>query len=163
MSVLPVRIVPDPVLRQKSHPVEKFDPGLKSLIADLVDTMFASDGVGIAAPQVGILSRVIICCDTAKRGDEQVFINPEIIKRSGEESGAEGCLSVPGVSGEVKRATFITVKAQDSEGRPLKLEAESLFARILQHELDHLNGILFTDHVDSPLKDQGGQPKIARL
>ena len=163
MSVLSVRTVPDPVLRQKSHCVEEFDSGLKSLITDLVDTMFASDGVGIAAPQVGVLSRVIICCDTAKRGDEQVFINPEITKRTGEESSVEGCLSVPGVSGEVKRATFITVKAQDCEGRPLELEAEALFARILQHELDHLNGVLFIDHVDSPVKDQGGQPKIARL
>ena len=163
MSVLSVRIVPDPVLRQKSHCVETFDASLKSLIADLVDTMFASDGVGIAAPQVGVLSRVIICCDTAKRGDEQVFVNPEITKRTGEESSVECCLSVPGVSGEVKRATFITVKAQDCEGRPLELEAEALFARILQHELDHLNGVLFIDHVDSPVKDQGGQPKIARL
>jgi peptide deformylase len=163
VSVLQLRTVPDPVLRQKSASVQEFDESLKHLIDDLVDTMFSSDGVGIAAPQTGILSRVIICCDTAQRGDEEVFINPEIIDRSGEEVGVEGCLSVPGITGEVKRATSVTVRAQDTDGKVFECKAQDLMARILQHEMDHLEGVLFIDRLESPQSKQTGHSSAARL
>jgi len=168
MAKLRVHTIPDDaaVLRQKSKPMTDEairDPYFNELVGDLVKTMFESDGVGIAAPQVGILSRVIICCETAKQGDEVVFVNPEITERSGSELGAEGCLSVPGVTGDVERATQVTVKAQDSSGKPFTFEAKDLMARILQHEIDHLDGILFIDRVDSSQKSSSDSSSTPRL
>ncbi|MBI2871370.1 MAG: peptide deformylase [Candidatus Omnitrophica bacterium] len=158
MAILTVRTVPDPVLRQKSKPVQVFNASLRKLVEDMVETMFSSDGVGIAAPQVGVLERVIIACETGKPGDEQVFVNPVISARSGEEAGTEGCLSVPGVSGDVKRAASVTLKAQNLEGGHVRLKANGFFARILQHEIDHLDGILFIDRVESPQKAETANP-----
>jgi peptide deformylase len=163
MAVLNIRTIPDPVLREKSQPVREFDRSLKSTVLDMIDTMFESDGVGIAAPQVGILSRIIICCETAKRGDETVFINPEITQSSGSELGTEGCLSVPETTGDVDRATHITMKAQDLQGKPFEIKAEGLLARIVQHEIDHLNGVLFIDRMKKNHKQSQSHPSATRL
>jgi|SRR3989338_301385 len=147
MSKLEVKTYPDPVLSQVSLAVEKLTGEDKKFIADLIDTMHEDDGVGIAAPQVGVLKRIIVVCPVAKRGNEKVYINPQILSQEGEVLGLEGCLSVPGVSAEVKRAKKIKVKAQDMNGKSLEFKAEDFEARIFQHEIDHLNGKLFIDRL----------------
>lgn len=131
------------ILRKKARPVKEVDARTRRLIDDLIETMHAADGLGLAAPQVGVAQRVLV----ARDGDEVVaLINPRVKARRGGEVGVEGCLSMPGLHGDVKRATWIKVVAQDTAGRSVSLEAEDLFARVLQHEIDHLNGVLFTDH-----------------
>lgn len=147
MAVLEVRTYPDPLLSQISASVAKLGPEDKRLIQDLVDTMYEYDGVGIAAPQVGVLKRIIVVSPEAKRGEEQIYINPKILSEEGEEEGLEGCLSLPGISGEVKRAKKIRVQAQDLGGTILNFVAEDFPARIIQHEVDHLNGKLFIDRL----------------
>ncbi len=135
---------PDPVLREVANPVSKITPNIHKLLTDMADTMYDADGVGLAAPQIGISKRVIV----VDVGDEHglvEMINPEIVEKEGEQVGAEGCLSIPNLNGEVKRAFKVRVKALDREGNPFELVGEELMARALQHEIDHLNGILFTD------------------
>jgi peptide deformylase len=135
---------PDPVLREVAKPVSKITPNILKLLTDMADTMYDADGVGLAAPQIGISKRVIV----VDVGDEHglvEMINPEIVEKEGEQVGAEGCLSIPNLNGEVKRAFKVRVKALDREGNPFELVGEELMARALQHEIDHLNGILFTD------------------
>jgi peptide deformylase len=119
----------------------------REFVKDLVHTMYEYDGVGIAAPQVGVLKRIIVVSPESKPGTEKVYLNPKIISQEGEEVGVEGCLSVPGVSGEVRRAKTIRVEAQDLDARPLDFKAAGFEARIVQHEIDHLNGKLFIDRI----------------
>lgn len=134
----------DEVLRKVCRPVEKFDQKLNDLIQDLADTMYQANGVGLAAPQVGILKRVAV----VDVGDGLFeFINPRIVKSSGEQIGTEGCLSCPGVWGTVKRPNVVTVEAYDRNGERFLLTANELFARAICHELDHLDGKLFKDFV----------------
>ena len=147
MAKLEVKTYPDPVLSQVSLAVEKLTDEDKKFITGLIDTMYEDDGVGIAAPQVGVLKRIIVVCPDAKRGHEKVYINPQILSQEGEVLGLEGCLSVPGVSAEVKRAKKIRVKAQDLNGKNREFNAENFEARIFQHEIDHLNGKLFIDRL----------------
>lgn len=134
----------DEVLRKVCRPVEKFDQKLNDLIQDLADTMYQANGVGLAAPQVGILKRVAV----VDVGDGLFeFINPRIVESSGKQIGTEGCLSCPGVWGTVKRPNVVTVEAYDRNGERFLLTANELFARAICHELDHLDGKLFKDFV----------------
>lgn len=132
-----------PVLRQKAAPVKKINSAVLRLLDDMRETMLESSGVGLAANQVGVPKRIIIALDD----DETVYelINPVCETATGAELGIEGCLSVPGTFGEVERSGELVVTALDREGKPFRLSAEGLLARILQHEMDHLNGVLFTD------------------
>ncbi len=143
--ILEIRRVGDPVLRRRAKPVPRVTSSLRALVADMLATMYAADGVGLAAPQVGV-SRRLIVVDVGE--GPVVLFNPEVLHREGEELGTEGCLSVPGKAGEVKRAARVRVRGLDGEGRPVWHEAEGLFARALQHEVDHLDGILFVDRAE---------------
>jgi len=144
-----IRIIvkePDPVLRKKSKPVTKFTRHLHKLLDDLAETMYDANGVGLAAPQVGILKRVIVIDTREEEGAGLIeMVNPEIIARQGTQLGPEGCLSIPGLNGDVQRAEKIKVRGQDRHGQPVEMDAEGFLARAFQHELDHLNGILFID------------------
>jgi len=149
LSERPIVLAGDPVLRKKSKKVKSFGPSLPALVQDMLDSMRAADGLGLAAPQIGVSLRVIIIempPQIDKEGNQvqpsqlYVYCNPEIIKSSGEEEGQEGCLSVPGWVGEIKRATSVTVKGQDTKGHRIRTKAKGLLARAFQHEIDHLNG-----------------------
>jgi len=133
----------DPVLRQKAIVVKRFDDVLGRLLDDMAESLYHYAGVGLAAPQIGISKRIIVI-DTGESGLLEL-VNPEIVAASGEEVDVEGCLSIPNTYGEVPRATNVTVTAQDRSGNEFELEAEGLLARVLQHEIDHLDGILFID------------------
>ncbi|AJY76457.1 peptide deformylase [Paenibacillus beijingensis] len=135
---------PDPVLREVAKEVTKFNSNLHKLLKDMAETMYDAEGVGLAAPQVGILKRVIV----VDVGDEHGLIemvNPEIVESEGEQIGPEGCLSIPNLNGDVRRAQRIVVKGQDRNGETFTVEATDFLARAFQHEVDHLNGVLFTD------------------
>jgi peptide deformylase len=138
----------NPILRQKGKKIHHFDASIPKLIDDMFETMHAARGVGLAAPQIALSLRILV----AEFEDNKVaLVNPEIVKAEGEEPGTEGCLSIPGYVGDnIRRATKVTVKAQDARGKPIKVRAEGWFARILQHEIDHLDGILFLDRLDRP-------------
>ncbi|CAM4252681.1 peptide deformylase [Paenibacillus tarimensis] len=135
---------PDPVLRERAIEVTKFNRNLHKLLDDMAQTMYDAEGVGLAAPQVGILKRVIVV-DTGEEPGLIEMVNPELVEKDGEQLGPEGCLSIPGLSGDVRRAQRIKVKGQDRNGEPFTVEAEGFLARAFQHEIDHLNGVLFTD------------------
>ena len=157
MAVRQIIYADNPHLRQKSKKVRVFGPGLQSLLADMVETLHEANGLGLAAPQLDILERVIVVELPEDEEDPQsgrvfTLVNPEIIRAEGEEEGEEGCLSIPGWYGEVKRATFVTVKAQDPNGKWIRVKGRDLLARVLQHEIDHLDGILFIDRLESPDK-----------
>ncbi|MFB5759447.1 peptide deformylase [Paenibacillus medicaginis] len=135
---------PDEVLHKVAKEVTKITPNVQKLLDDMADTMYDAEGVGLAAPQVGILKRLIV----VDAGDEHgliKMINPEIVAKEGEQFGPEGCLSIPGLNGDVRRAEKVTVKGLDREGKPLTVTATGLLSRAFQHEIDHLNGVLFTD------------------
>ena len=157
MAVRRIVLANDPILRQKSKKVKDFGEALQVLIDDMVETMQAANGAGLAAPQVGVLERVIVIQLPENEEDPQsgklfALCNPQIIRADGEEEGDEGCLCLPGYVGEVKRATSVTVKAQDRRGRKVRIKAEGFLARVFQHEVDHLDGILYIDRVESPEK-----------
>ncbi|EMS69349.1 peptide deformylase [Ruminiclostridium cellobioparum] len=142
MAYREIRKDGDEVLRKKSRPVEVIDKKIETLLDDMADTMYKADGVGLAAPQVGILKRIVVI-DIGNGLFE--MINPEILEQNGEQDGIEGCLSVPGTSGEVVRPMHVKVRYTDRNGEPVILETEELFARAICHELDHLDGILYKD------------------
>ena len=155
MSVRPVRIFGDPVLRQKAQPITEFDDALRALVADMHETMKAYEGVGLAANQIGIARRLLVVdvpLDDDHR-ERHALINPEITKRSGSETGEEGCLSIPGIYEDVVRSERLTVRALDEHGQPVEIVADGYLARAIQHEVDHLDGVLFVDRL-SPLKRQ---------
>ena len=144
MALRKIVQIGEPVLRKKSKKVEKIDDKIIQLLDDMADTMYESDGVGLAAPQVGILKRVVVI----DIGDGLIeLINPEIIETSGEQLDDEGCLSVIGESGAVKRPYYVKVRAFDRNGRLFEMEGEELLARAFCHEIDHLDGILFVDKI----------------
>ena len=150
MAVINIRTLPDPVLRQKAKRVNKIDSSIQKLIDDMIDTMRASSGVGLAAPQIGVSLRIAVI---EIPGEEIItLINPEVIKRQGERLVEEACLSVPGYQGEIKRSAIVKVKAQDRLGREIRIKGDDLLAQALEHETDHLNGTLYIDHVESPDK-----------
>ena len=146
MAVRVIRVLPDPVLRQKAKKVTKIDKSVQQLIDDMIEAMRAAPGVGLAAPQVGVPLRIAVI--EMPGSEVMVLINPEIVKRQGERSVPEACLSVPGYQGEVKRSAWVKVKAQDRQGRNIRLKGEGLLAQALEHEIDHINGVLYVDHVE---------------
>lgn len=148
MSLLKIRTYPDPILKKKAEPLTVFSPEEQRLFDNMIETMHAEDGVGLAAPQVGISKRVLVASPTMTRGEEYVIVNPEILEATGREIGVEGCLSLPGISGEIPRAKTIRLRAVDRHGKSIEMEIQDFFARIVQHETDHLNGILLIDRVD---------------
>jgi peptide deformylase len=149
MSTEDIRIYGDPVLRCQAEPVNQFDEALKDVAEQMFEIMFEADGIGLAAPQVGI-SRSFLVIGIPREDEEPerfFFANPEIIETRGETTLEEGCLSLPNVRADVVRPEWIKVKFQDLEGRQFVIETDGLLARVLQHEIDHLNGILFVDRV----------------
>lgn len=152
MAVIPIKTLPDPVLRQKAKKVPGMDPSLRKLIASMIDTMYEANGVGLAAPQIGVSLRLVVIRLPEEDAEEIVLINPEVIKTSGEREVDERCLSVPGYSGKVKRACAVTVKAKDENWKEIRIKADELLAQALEHEIDHLNGILYVDRLESPDK-----------
>jgi peptide deformylase len=152
MARLDVRIMGDPVLRKKAEPVTNITDDVRKLIRDMFDTMYAEEGVGLAAPQVGISERVIVVDPHTEDMEPFALINPEILDASKvTEKGEEGCLSIPGLRDIVERSSLVRVRGESVTGEVREFEAEGLLARILQHEVDHLDGILFLDRL-SPLK-----------
>lgn len=142
----PVVKIPDPVLRKVAAPVERIDKKIDEFISTMVNSMKAANGVGLAAPQLGKSLRIIVIAPAGSK--PMVLINPVITAMEGEAIGEEGCLSIPGLYGDVKRAHKVTVEANDRRGKPMAYEMEGMAARIVQHEVDHLEGILFIDKVD---------------
>lgn len=150
MAVLKIRTLPDPVLRQKARKVNKIDGSIQKLIDDMIDTMHTNAGVGLAAPQVGVSLRVAVI---ELPGEEIIpLINPEITKRQGERVVQEACLSVPGYQGEIERSVTVKVKALDRQGKEFRLKGEELLAQALEHEIDHLDGTVYVDHIEEPEK-----------
>ena len=159
-----ILIWPDPTLKQKARPVTRVDDALRTLVQDMFETMYAADGVGLAAPQVGILQRVIVL-DTRPRQPESqplAMINPELIALEGKTTYTEGCLSIPGESEDVERAAVVTVKFLDPEGREQTLKCDGLLAIAVQHETDHLDGTVFVDHI-STLKRELIRKRMKRV
>jgi peptide deformylase len=152
VALLTVRLYGDPVLRQVATPVREITAEIKRIIADMTETMWHQVGIGLAAPQVGLPHRILVMDDG--KGGAQALINPEIETRSGTIREEEGCLSLPGVFGVVERSKTITVTAMDADGKPVSLEATGLKARIVQHELDHLDGVLFIDRLPPVTRDR---------
>jgi peptide deformylase len=147
MAVLPILKHPDPVLRRKAKRVSHVDESLNRLIDNMIETMYQASGAGLAAPQVGVSLKIAVI--GLPDEDVIVIINPELVKKSGERVVIEGCLSVPGYRGEIKRAEKVTVKALDRNGKAFRIKAEELLAEVLEHEIDHLNGVLYLDHLES--------------
>ena len=153
MTKLAILEYPDPRLRKTAQRVESVDDAVRQLVADLLETMYAAKGVGLAATQVDVHRRVIVLDVSEERNQPMVFINPELVKTEGRGAGEEGCLSVPDVFDKVQRATHIRVRALGSEGKPFEMDADGLLAVCIQHEMDHLEGKLFVDYL-SELKRQ---------
>lgn len=150
---------PDPILREKSVKVTKFNANLHKLLDDMAETMYhTGHGVGLAAPQIGVLKRAVVI----DVGDGLLeLVNPEIVATEGEQLGPEGCLSIPNVLGEVRRANYCKIKAQDRHGQPVEYEGEALLARAFQHEIDHLNGVLFIDLAERFIDPEESEEKKA--
>lgn len=150
MALRTIRVEGDPVLTKVSRPVDKMTPRNHELIMDMLDTMYDAMGVGLAAPQVGILKRIVVI-DVGE--GPIVLINPEILETSGEQTGDEGCLSVPGMAGQVTRPNYVKVKALDIDMNEVEYEGEGLLARAFCHEIDHLDGHLYVEKVEGELMD----------
>jgi len=154
----------DPVLETPTKPVENFDDELQALVADMFESMYAANGVGLAAPQIGISRRVAVIDVTVGKNAEAKIVcaNPQIIHTEGEQREEEGCLSIPGFRGHVARPQYVTVRAQDASGKEFEMRGEGLLARAFCHEIDHLNGVLFITHL-SMLKRDLIKRKIRKL
>jgi peptide deformylase len=161
MAILPIRTIPDPILRRKSKRVRTIDSSIQKLIGNMIETMHSSGGVGLAAPQVGVPLRVIVIGIPER--EDITLINPEIVHRTGERLVTEGCLSIPGYFGEVKRAQSVKVKGHNLSGKEIRIKAEELLAQALEHEIDHLNGVLYIDHLESTDKLYKIEPEVTQL
>ena len=154
MALRTIRIMgEDSVLEKISRPVKSMTPRIADLIEDMLETMYDAYGVGLAAPQVGILKRIVVIDCSEERDEPYVFINPEILETDGEQTGDEGCLSLPGKVGTVTRPNYVKVRALNENMEEFVLEAEGLLARAVCHECDHLDGILYPSHVTDGLRD----------
>lgn len=147
MAHLKIYTYPSPVLKKTAEPLTDFGPKTQKLFDDMIDTMYLDDGVGLAAPQVGVSKQILIACPTAKPGEEYVIVNPVILSESGREAEMEGCLSLPGLAVKVERAKKIQLRFQDRNGKAWEVKLKDFFARVIQHEMDHLKGILLIDRV----------------
>lgn len=155
MALLPILQYPHPTLAANAEPVTEFNDELKELATNMAETMYAAPGVGLAANQVGVLKRIIVIDVSEESNELRVFVNPQVIAHSDElEEFEEGCLSLKGLYEKVKRPERVTVRAQDLDGNPFELEADGLLAVCVQHEIDHLNGIVFIDHLSRLKKDE---------
>jgi peptide deformylase len=162
MATLPIRTLPDPVLKQKAKRVRTIDGSIKKLIRDMIETMHSEPRrVGLAAPQIGVSLRVIVI--GIPEEEDIAIINPEIVRSRGERSIDEGCLSVPGYFGQIKRAESVTVKGRDQDGKEIRIKAEGLLAQVLEHEIDHLNGVLYLEHLESLEQLRKIEPEETRL
>ena len=154
MAVREIVTVPDPILRKKARKVTEFGPELQNLLNDMVETMREAPGVGLAAPQVGVSQRIIVIEYRSEEDEDApprlyTLVNPEIARSSRETLvGTEGCLSIPGIAGDVERFEEVTIRGQNRHGQPVKIKAKGWMARIFQHEIDHLDGVLFTDRAE---------------
>ncbi len=164
MSIRTIFQYPEPVLRKKTKKVEDFDANLKLLIEDMAETMYDAPGIGLAAPQIGESIKLIVVNITKEEATNEymAIVNPEIVEKEGNQIDEEGCLSVPDLMANVKRYKKITIAYQDQDGKDMELTAEDRFAVVLQHEMDHLNGILFIDHL-STLKRSLYKKKVKKL
>lgn len=153
MAVLKVRRYGDPVLRRRAAEITAITPELHDIIADMVETMYDEAGIGLAAPQVGVSLRLMVVGHEERR-EPRALINPVIVARGGEVTDEEGCLSLPGIFAPVTRSEWVELEARDVENRPVKLRGRGLLARVLQHEVDHLDGVLFIDHLDPVTRDR---------
>ncbi len=151
MAIRNIREMGDDILRKKSREVTEMTPKIRELISDMYDTLYESMGVGLAAPQVGILKRIVVI--DVEEGNPYTLINPEILETRDTQTGGEGCLSVPGKAGKVTRPAYVRARALDENMQPYELEGEGLLARAICHELDHLEGILYVDRVEGELYD----------
>ncbi len=161
MAVIPVHLVPDPILRQRSKRVRIIDGSIHRLIGDMIETMHSAGGMGLAAPQLGILLRVIVIGIPAE--EIMALINPEVARRRGERLVNEKCLSIPGYFGQINCAESVTVKGLEPNGREIRIKADELLAQALEHEIDHLNGVLYIDYLESMDKLRKIEPEPARL
>ena len=163
MALLPILHYPDPRLGKIAKPVTRFDERLRTLVADMADTMYDANGVGLAATQVDVHERVIVIDTSDTRDQLQVFVNPRLVSVSSTRRLAEeGCLSVPGVYDEVERPDAVTVEAEDAQGRTFRVEAEQLLAICIQHEMDHLTGKVFVEYL-SQLKQTRIRSRMRKL
>jgi peptide deformylase len=153
MAVLSVRKYGDPVLRRRAEPVKGITPEIRRMVDDMIDTMYEEVGIGLAAPQVGISLRLMVVGDDEGR-QARALVNPVIAERGGEVTAEEGCLSLPGIFAPVTRSEWVTLEAQDLDGKPVSIRARGLTARVFQHEMDHLDGVLFIDHLDTVARDR---------
>lgn len=151
MAIRNIREIGEEVLTKKCREVTEMTPRIRELIEDLLDTMYEANGVGLAAPQVGVLKRIVVIDVTGE--DPHILINPRIVETSGEQTGQEGCLSVPGKSGQVTRPNYVKVVALDANMKEFELEGTELLARAICHEVDHLEGHLYVEKVEGPLQD----------
>ena len=161
MSTLEILEFPDPRLRTQAQPVETFDQDLSALIDDMFETMYAAQGIGLAATQVDVHQQLLVLDVSETRDQPHVYINPQLLETEGSETCEEGCLSVPGIFAEISRAERVTVRAQDAQGEFLEQSLDGMHAICLQHEMDHLNGKLFVDYL-SPLKRRMVRKKLEK-
>ena len=161
MAIRTILEFPDPRLRTRAQPVTRFDAELHRVIDDMLETMYAAPGIGLAATQIDVHQRLVVIDISADRSDPLILINPEILTREGEIATEEGCLSVPGYYDEVKRASKIRVRAQDRDGNPFERDCEEILAVCVQHEMDHIDGKLFVDYISS-LKRERVRKKLEK-
>ncbi|GMQ90625.1 MAG: peptide deformylase [Gammaproteobacteria bacterium] len=161
MAIRKILHYPDPRLRRTAQPVKRVDAETRTLVDDMAETMYDAPGIGLAAPQVDVVKRVIVIDISETRDDLRVFINPQIVARDGQQTLEEGCLSVPGIYDNVTRAEHVTVRAQGRDGKLFELEVSGLLASCVQHEIDHLEGKLFVDYL-SRLKQQRVRKKLEK-
>ena len=161
MALREILVVPNPVLKQVSQPVEQVDDDLRALMDDMLETMYEAPGIGLAATQVNVHRQILVLDVSEEKNQPRVIVNPKIVEREGSQTYQEGCLSVPGIFADVDRADRIRVEAQDVEGKPVQIEADGLLAVCIQHEMDHLVGKLFVDYL-SPLKRELVRKKLEK-
>ncbi|MDD4893553.1 MAG: peptide deformylase [Candidatus Rickettsiella isopodorum] len=162
MAIYPIIQLPDVRLRAPTAPITVFDKALQQLIDDMFETMYLAKGIGLAAPQIAISKKLAVIDVSNSKSKTWCLINPVIVERKGEALMEEGCLSVPGIYDKTPRALWVKLQALDRHGKPYEIEAEDLLAHCIQHEIDHLNGTLFLDHL-SPLKRQLARKKLDKI
>ncbi|MCL2149510.1 MAG: peptide deformylase [Dehalococcoidia bacterium] len=148
MAIRPIIAAPNPVLRKQARRIQAIDARIRAIARDMLDTLVHAEGVGLAAPQIGVSLR--LCVLHVPEKEPFVLINPEIVKRIGEREVVEGCLSIPGYQGKIRRAIEVTAKGLDLNGKPVRFKARELLSQALEHEIDHLNGVLYIDYLESP-------------
>ena len=153
MAILSVRKYGDAVLRRRAQPVHEVTPDVRRLAEDMIETMYDEAGIGLAAPQIGASIRLMVVGDERGR-NPRALVNPAITEQGGSVTAEEGCLSIPGIFADVARAEWVQVEAHDLEGQPVSIRAKGFHARVLQHEMDHLDGILFIDRLDAVTRDR---------